>query len=202
MTKSEIIGNLYQDEKFNEALNKLCKNETHKEDLKQEIMLILLEKDDKQIKTMYKSNFLLFFTIGIIKNQYHSSTSPFWKKYRQESLELIDEIYDLNNEVDCEVLLTEKIEHYLLTEIHWFDAHIFTMYYFKKIDNDTGKILKPLSYRKIQDLHKWHGLKIDYNKVAIVVKNTLNDIKNKLKRDGYIELVDGEYRINCENLIA
>jgi len=188
MTKQAIIGELYQDRKFNEALDKLCKNDEHREDLKHEIILILLEKDENQIVKMYQSNFLLFYTIGIIRNQYHSNTSDFWKKFRDISPEIIDDMIEHENQIDYDRLLTEKIEHYLLTEIHWFDAHIFTMYYFKKIDNETGKVLKPLSYRKIQDLHKWHGLKIDYNKVGLVVKRTLKEVEKKLLRDGYIKI--------------
>ena len=200
MTKADIIGELYSNEKFNQSLSKMCKNEQHIEDLKQEVMLILLEKDDKTIINMYNNGFLLFYTIGIIRNQYHSNTSDFWKKFRYDDLEIIDEITNEFDDIDYDVILTQHIEKYLY-DIHWFDAHIFTMYYFKKIDTKTGKILKPLSYRKIQDLHTWHGMKIDYNKVAIVVKRTMELIKTKLEQDGYIQLIDGKWHINRENLL-
>ena len=203
MTKQEIIGNFYNNKKLNRALEKMCPKPEWREDLKQEVMMILLEKDDYDIKNMHENGYLLFYTVNIIKNQYHSSSSDFYKKFRKEmnDIEVIDDIVTRPTEIDYETLLTEKIEEYLLREIHWFDAHIFTCYYFRKIDNRTGKILKPLSYRKIQELHKLYDMKIDYNKVAIIVKRTMKEIKNKLKRDGYIELVNGKWRINNENLL-
>lgn len=203
MTKQEIIGEFYNDPKLDKALNKMCPNSLHIEDLKHEVMMILLEKDDYTIINMYQQGYLLFYTVNIIKNQYHSSSSDFYKKFRKEmtDIEVIDDIVTRPSEIDYERLLTERIEEYLLREIHWFDAHIFICYYFTKIDNETGKTLKPLSYRKIQDLHRWHNMKIDYNKVAKIVKSTLDDIKNKLIRDGLITKHNDEWRIDTENLL-
>jgi hypothetical protein len=200
LDKNKIISDFYTSRKFNETLSKLCKNKDHIDDLKQEVIMILLEKDDNVIIDLAKGNLLLFYTIGIIRNQYHSNTSDFWKKFRNTHNEIIDDIYLELSDIDYETLLTSKIEKYLLTEIDWFSAHIFKCYYFTKVDKESGKILKPLSLRKIQDLHRWNGLKIDYNKISKIVKITMEDLKNKLKKDGYIIEHDGKLRINSENL--
>jgi RNA recognition motif-containing protein len=201
--KNKIIEDLYNDKRFNNTLSKLCKNKEHIEDLKQEVIIILLGKEEKKIIELSKKNLLLYYTIGVIKNQYHSSSSEFYRKFRKSNLDLdiIDDLLNNSDEVDYDRLLTEKIENYLYTEIHWLDAHIFTCYYFTKVDTETGKILKPLSYRQIQDLHRWYDMKIDYNKVAKIVKRTMIQIENKLKRDGYIELHNDKWRINTQNLL-
>lgn len=68
----------------------------YKEDLLQEIMLIILEYDKKVIEELYNNknnnNALKYFLVRIIKNQYYSTTSPFYKtfkKFSQSSDELI-----------------------------------------------------------------------------------------------------------------
>lgn len=53
------------------------------DDFVQEIYLILLEYDKEKLETMYFNNQLNFFLTRIIKNQYCSITSPFYKKYRK-----------------------------------------------------------------------------------------------------------------------
>lgn len=65
-------------------------------DLEQEICLILLEyKKPNLIMSAYSKGEHLYFIKRIISNQYNSSTSPFWKKYRSEqTLELMEEIYN------------------------------------------------------------------------------------------------------------
>lgn len=200
MTKNQILGEFYEDAKFNESLNKLCTVDDHREDLKHEIMMILFETHESKIQHLYKNKQLLFFTIRIVMNQYHSNRSPFYKKFRGITPEVIDDIALEIDEIDYDTIITNKIEEYLHREIHWFDSHIFMMYYIKKVDK-SGKELKSLSYRKIQDLHKFGGLKIDYNKVSKVVKRTLSEVIKKLKRDGYIiEDYRGDYMIDIQNI--
>lgn len=71
----------------------ICKNigvsSKYYDDLVQEIYLILLEYDQAKLQTIYENNQLNFWLTRIIKNQYCSTTSPFYKKYRKY-YELID----------------------------------------------------------------------------------------------------------------
>ena len=53
------------------------------DDLTQEVYLILLEYNRDKIIELYQKKQLKFFIIGILQRQYHSNTSPFYKKYKK-----------------------------------------------------------------------------------------------------------------------
>lgn len=98
---------------FNKIMNELYEEETVKkiirnmkilsdaDDLEQEIYLILLEYNEEKIIEMYNKKQLKFFIIGIIQRQYHSKTSPFYKKYKKYYT-LIDENTINNTEITDE----------------------------------------------------------------------------------------------------
>jgi hypothetical protein len=73
------------------------------DDFVQEIYLILLEYDQEKIKEIYDNGHIKFFLTRVIKNQWCSSTSPFFKKYRKY-YSYIDE----NNNGNYEVLEIEE----------------------------------------------------------------------------------------------
>lgn len=66
----------------------ICRNlgvrQQYFDDLVQEVLMILLEMDYSKVEEMYKNKQLNFFLTRIIKNQYLSTTSPFYKKYRKQ----------------------------------------------------------------------------------------------------------------------
>lgn len=66
------------------------------EDLIQEVYVILLEYNPEKIIELYQKKQLKFFIVGILKRQYHSKTSPFYKKYKKYYT-LVDGNY-INNE--------------------------------------------------------------------------------------------------------
>lgn len=66
------------------------------EDLIQEVYIILLEYNPKKIIELYEKKQLKFFIVGILRRQYHSNTSPFYKKYKKYYT-LVDGNY-INNE--------------------------------------------------------------------------------------------------------
>lgn len=63
----------------------------YKDDLIQEVILIILEYDKEKIEQLYASNQMNFFLVRVIKSQYNSITSPFYKQYRKFSA-LSDEL--------------------------------------------------------------------------------------------------------------
>lgn len=66
------------------------------EDLIQEVYIILLEYSPNKIIELYQKKQLKFFIIGILRRQYYSNTSPFYKKYKKYYT-LVDGNY-INNE--------------------------------------------------------------------------------------------------------
>lgn len=88
----------------NERLvEEICKNlgvsPKYMDDLTQEIYLILLEYNQEKLQSIYDKGQLNFFLTRIIKNQYFSNTSPFFKKYRK----YYDMVDDNNNVVMYDV---------------------------------------------------------------------------------------------------
>lgn len=71
----------------NNTIRELCENmrvsSADIDDLTQEIYLILLEYDNEKVINMYNNKQLKFFLVGIIQRQYHSVTSPYYKKYKK-----------------------------------------------------------------------------------------------------------------------
>lgn len=53
------------------------------DDFVQEIYLILLEYDQEKLEAIYEKGDYNFFLTRIIKNQWCSTTSPFYRKYRK-----------------------------------------------------------------------------------------------------------------------
>lgn len=66
------------------------------DDLMQEIALIILEyKNQDMLQSLYDRNEHYPFIKRIINNQYKSTTSPFWTKYRKHQVnqcEIIDDM--------------------------------------------------------------------------------------------------------------
>lgn len=73
------------------------------DDFVQEIYVILLEYSPDKIIEMYRKKQLKYFLVGVIQRQYHSNTSPFFKKYKKY-YQLIDGNYvnkeELNDDLD------------------------------------------------------------------------------------------------------
>lgn len=77
---NEIITKIYNDKKYNKAIKDICTRNNTKQyidELKQEVFIILLDKEDSFIEGLYNSNGLLKYFCKIAYNQIKSSTSPF-----------------------------------------------------------------------------------------------------------------------------
>lgn len=73
----------------------------YKQDLAQDVFLIILSKPEKMLQELYDNKQLNFYMARIISNQYFSKTSKFFKDYKKyninknetdtNQLEIIDE---------------------------------------------------------------------------------------------------------------
>lgn len=82
MTKNEIVEQLFRGKDFNECIGKM-EPEHLREDLRQEVILIVCGWDDEKIKGLHERGELSFYVARVIIQQIQSNTSPFYKKYRQ-----------------------------------------------------------------------------------------------------------------------
>lgn len=80
---TKIINELYDKNIVKDILINMSVIEDDIDDLAQEIFLILLEYDRDKIIDMYNKGQLKFFIVGVVQRQYHSKTSPYYKKYKK-----------------------------------------------------------------------------------------------------------------------
>lgn len=97
---NKVVNELYNEGVIEELCTNMGVNPLYKDDLVQEIYMILLEYNKDKIVEMYEKKQLKFFIVRIIKNQYNSCNSPFFKKYKKYYT-IIDG-NTINNEVDME----------------------------------------------------------------------------------------------------
>lgn len=97
---NKVVNELYNEGVIEELCTNMGVNPLYKDDLIQEIYMILLEYNKDKIVEMYEKKQLKFFIVRIIKNQYNSCNSPFFKKYKKYYT-IIDG-NTINNEVDME----------------------------------------------------------------------------------------------------
>lgn len=72
---------------------KLSTDKMLMDDLASELIMIILDYPNDKLISAYNKGEHLFYIKRIINNQWKSTTSPFWKKYRGIiELEIIDDI--------------------------------------------------------------------------------------------------------------
>lgn len=85
MTKNEVIEELVKDNTVEKIVFKLLSSSKNRfdapDDLIQDIYLLLLEKDDNLIISLYEKNQLGFYLLKIARNQLLSQNSPYYTQY-------------------------------------------------------------------------------------------------------------------------
>ena len=156
-TKKEIIEQLYLDKRFNECINKM-QPEHIRDDLRNEVILVLLDKPDAIIRILYKKKELVFYAIRIIITYATSKTSPFYKKYcslpqveseaEEEDIERV--IREAKEERVYEILLRIKRIAYtknptyvkeIMPAISWYNQYVLSVYMRYKTYREAEKIL-------------------------------------------------------------
>lgn len=82
ISKSEIIKEVATSQDYQDICRRICSDNSLHKDLFQELIIILLEKEEQKIIDLYENKQLKWFVIKIIQNQWQSSSSPFYKKYK------------------------------------------------------------------------------------------------------------------------
>ena len=151
------------------------------DDLLHDTIVALYDSDKEKIEKLIDKKELIFWIARIMVNQYHSKTSPFFKKYRKY-YKIMDERFVLgtwqdqyiNNTPDRihriidedGVKLKKQLEKDIerinkrLKEIHWFDSEIFRIYHMmgkqfslNKMAEETG-ISRSTIYKSIKKVEK------------------------------------------------
>lgn len=166
MTKNQIIEKLYTGKNFTDCIAKM-EPEHLREDLKQEVILIVCEWDEEKIQKLHADHVLEFYVVRVILNLIKSNTSNFYKTYRQIMVEFINhEVADDFNREERE--LREMVEDMAIEEIdrlYWYEKGLIELYIkhgnYRAIEKDTG-IPFTSCYKSIQK-----SIKTIREKVAI-----------------------------------
>jgi hypothetical protein len=141
MTRDKIITDLFVSKDFTGCIAKM-KPECLQDELKSEVALILCEMSEEKILELYNSGGLKFYTVRIILNLIKSNTSPFYKKFRGNNIELSELIEPfieqpepcLNDKKDSAILGIENL--------YWYDREIIKLYgklgTYRAVEAETG----------------------------------------------------------------
>ena len=130
MTKKEILEQLFASKDISKIINQRTKDQYYQQELKSELFKILQEKSEEDIVKIYEEGKIIGYCSGIIKNQFDSNTSEFYKvqkKSRQTTIEPEaghEEIPD--NDDNSEEL--ESIAQKEFNKLGWYDKQIFQYY--------------------------------------------------------------------------
>lgn len=84
MTKAEIITELAEQRVVENIVQVVCKSSRHDlPDLAQMIYVALLEYDDEKIRSLHDNGQMNYFIVRIVRNQYFSDQSPYYRIHRR-----------------------------------------------------------------------------------------------------------------------
>lgn len=167
MIASEIINQIANSREYKDLCRNITKGNPLHEDLFQELILTLCEKDPAKIEDLHGKGELKWFIIKILQNQYKSTSSKFYKQniqFSQRSSELNDEPEKDNQEDELndiiQVVEAEAKKETFEKSSEWYENKLFRSY------------LKETSLRKLER-------KTDISRNAIT--NTILQYVGKLK---------------------
>lgn len=134
MTRQEIISNLYVSKDIKNALNKM-QPASIRDDLKQEIFVILCNLSDEKFWNLYNNNALKFWFVRTMLNLIYQSrpTESFFKNFRAkfESLDDFNTLEDIIEDTQVDIDAIEKrygILEQSLEKLHWYERGILDIY--------------------------------------------------------------------------
>jgi hypothetical protein len=164
VTKNQVIEALFLGNNFNDCIGKM--EPAHlREDLKMEVIAVVCEWPEEKVLELYWGGKLEFYVVRVIINMLSNKYSPFFKKFRVQTLQLtnmeIAEHYDYE-----ERFKRESQEDKALGEIDnlpWYNAGLLKLYIekgnYRAIEQATG-IPHSSCYKTIQKSMKDIKLKI------------------------------------------
>ena len=128
------------------------------DDLLHDTIVALYDSNKEKIELLIDKKQLIFWIARIMVNQYHSKTSPFYKKYRKY-YKMINEKFVMGTWQDQYINNTPSRIHRIIEEdgveikrqierdleaienklkkIHWFDSEVFRIYHFGEVNGKS-----------------------------------------------------------------
>jgi hypothetical protein len=147
MTRNQIVQALFTGRNFNECIGKM--EPAHlRDDLKQEVILVVCEWPDEKVIKLHSDGVLDFFVARVIINHIQSTgikgKNSFYNKYRRTYVEMEKELAaEVESVEDRET--KEALEDVALSNIdrlYWYDAEMLRLYMelgnYRAIQKHTG----------------------------------------------------------------
>lgn len=164
MTRDSIISSLYTDKDITDAINKMHPEEL-RDDLRQEMFMVILEMPEQKLKERYAEGSLKWYLIRTMLNMIKSDRSNFYMKFRRCHEEITDK-HDIPQVSESDDELLMKVNN-IVDSVHWYEREILLLH------ADKGKTFKAIS----------NETKIPYRSILETMKNTKHKLK-KLIRNG------------------
>lgn len=156
MTRDRIISQLFSGKGFNDCIAKM--EPAHlQDDLKMEVMTVICELSEDALYDLYNRGKLEHYTTRVIVNMIINKYSPFFKKYRGQSIQYMENLYESEDERDefdfrsvlramarqnnallandeeeiAERQEREEAEDYAMANVdnlYWYDAELLKLY--------------------------------------------------------------------------
>jgi len=159
IARTDVISAMYTDTDITDAIGKMHPEEL-RDDLRQEIFLVLCELEEERLMTMHREGWLKFFVVRTMLNMIKSDRSTFYNKFRKGFDELTDisDKYEAEQGADASLYVNASME-----KLHWYEREIMRIY------ADNGQNIALLS----------RDTNIPYRSLF----KTIRKVKYNLKRD-------------------
>jgi len=169
MKCNKLIETIYRNKDINNFIGKI-KPEHLRDDLKQEMALVLLSYDCEKLQRMDSENNLIRFTIKVLYIMAYLTYNPFYNNFRKKHVdgnyEYIRRLsLDDNVQVPANIAITHLSKKMMIDANHAHESMIFSKYV------EMRSIDKVSEYFGIPRQHTWE-----------VIKNVRNELKKKIKK--------------------
>jgi hypothetical protein len=126
-TINDYISKNYDE--LHQIVKNISKNNELCDELYHYCLMVLLEYDKVKMGEIVKRNHAKYFFITIVMNQWNSTTSPFYKQYRKQNIEYVEEYQDVKDDDIYDEKIDDKIafiEDQLETQ-HWYVKRVIQM---------------------------------------------------------------------------
>lgn len=118
--RNSILSNLYNDKDVNDTINKM-QPDYLREDLKQELFVVLCEQPEERLKEMIEKKYLKYYCARVIINMIQSNTSKFYKMFRRTNVELT---FDIKEEETLDIPCPNE----LIKDLYWYEKELLKLY--------------------------------------------------------------------------
>jgi hypothetical protein len=158
---------MYVDPDVEQAIQKMNPAEL-RDDLRQEVFMVLCEMDEERLMSMHQQGYLKFFLVRTMLNMIKSDRSTFYNKFRKPVVEWNERMDKHDEKEEDNTELIAKLND-RMSEIHWYAAKVFELY------SQNGKNIMALS----------RETKIPYRSLFKTIRAVKNLMKQELRKPSH-----------------